>query len=84
MAIGVDAPAIAAIYEPIVRDTCISFELEPPTSEEMRLRIESTLARLPWLAVEDPAISGCAYASKHRERPAYQWSVDTSAYVGTT
>ena len=83
MASGVDAPAIAAIYAPIVRDTCISFELEPPSAEEMRLRIEATLARLPWLVAEDPqgAVSGYAYASRHRERPAYQWSVDTSAYV---
>jgi len=83
MASGIDAPAIAAIYAPIVRDTCISFELEPPSVEEMRLRIESTLARLPWLVAEDlhGAVSGYAYASRHRERPAYQWSVDTSAYV---
>jgi L-amino acid N-acyltransferase YncA len=83
MATGVDAPAIAAIYAPVVHDTCISFELEPPSVEEMRSRIESTLERLPWLVAEDRlgAISGYAYASKHRERPAYQWSVDTSAYV---
>jgi phosphinothricin acetyltransferase len=79
----VDAPAIAAIYAPIVRDTCISFELAAPTSEDMRARIESTLARLPWLVAEDAsgAISGYAYASRHRERLAYQWSVDTTAYV---
>jgi L-amino acid N-acyltransferase YncA len=83
MATGDDAPAIAAIYAPIVRDTCISFEVEPPSGEEMRVRIESTLERLPWLVAEDPsgAISGDAYASRHRERPAYRWSVDTSAYV---
>jgi phosphinothricin acetyltransferase len=83
MATGDDAPAIAAIYAPIVRDTCISFELEPPSREQMRSRIESTLERLPWLVAEDRlgAIPGFAYASKHRERPAYRWSVDTSAYV---
>ena len=33
-----DAHAIAAIYAPIVRDTTISFELEPPSTEDMRGR----------------------------------------------
>ncbi|GAA0753137.1 GNAT family N-acetyltransferase [Ideonella azotifigens] len=78
-----DAPAIAAIYAPIVQDTCISFELVPPTVEEMRARISATLQALPWLVSEDEAgrVSGYVYASRHRERAAYQWSVDTTAYV---
>ena len=29
-----DAERMLAIYAPIVRDTAISFELEPPTAEE--------------------------------------------------
>ncbi len=77
-----DAEGILAIYAPIVRETTISFELEPPTVEEMRGRIETTLARLPWLVCEsDGGIAGYAYASRHRERAAYQWSVDVSVYV---
>lgn len=78
-----DAEAIAAIYAPIVRDTTISFELEPPDTEEMRTRIEKTLQVLPWLVSQDAAgaVSGYVYASKHRERAAYQWSVDVTAYV---
>jgi phosphinothricin acetyltransferase len=78
-----DAPAIAAIYAPIVADTVISFELEPPGIDEMRRRIEATLERLPWLVSVDGdgAVDGYVYASKHRERAAYQWSVDTSAYI---
>jgi phosphinothricin acetyltransferase len=78
-----DAPAITDIYAPIVAGTAISFELEPPGVEEMRKRIESTLQRLPWLvAVDDAgAVMGYVYASRHRERAAYQWSVDVSAYV---
>jgi len=78
-----DAEAIAGIYAPIVRDTTISFELEPPDAKEMRTRIEKTLQVLPWLVSEDAAgaVSGYVYASKHRERAAYQWSVDVTAYV---
>jgi L-amino acid N-acyltransferase YncA len=34
-----DAPGVQAIYAPIVRETAISFELEPPTVEAMRQRI---------------------------------------------
>ncbi|MEP6502297.1 MAG: arsinothricin resistance N-acetyltransferase ArsN1 family B [Betaproteobacteria bacterium] len=78
-----DAAAIAAIYAPIVRDTTISFELEPPTAAEMRERIASTLKLLPWFVSLDQrgAVDGYAYAGKHRERLAYQWSVDVTAYV---
>ena len=78
-----DAPAIVAIYAPIVRDTAISFELEPPTEAEMRTRIVSTTAVLPWLVCldDDGLVAGYAYASRHRERAAYQWAVDTTAYV---
>lgn len=82
LATGDDAPAIAAIYAPIVRDTVISFEAEPPTVEEMRGRIERALEIFPWLVCErDGLIAGYAYASKHRERLGYQWSVDVSCYV---
>ena len=78
-----DAGAIAAIYAPIVRDTTISFELLPPTVDEMRARIESTLQRLPWLVSLDGggAIDGYVHAGKHRDPGAYQWSVNTSVYV---
>jgi L-amino acid N-acyltransferase YncA len=77
-----DAEGTLAIYAPIVRTTPISFELEPPGVDEMRQRIADTLAYLPWLVCEDHgAMLGYAYASKHRVRAAYQWSVDVSVYV---
>jgi L-amino acid N-acyltransferase YncA len=78
-----DADAIAAIYSPVVANTTISFELVPPSAGEMRQRIVSTLQRLPWLVSVDAHgdVEGYVYASRHRDRPAYQWSVDTSAYV---
>lgn len=92
-----DAPAILAIYAPYVSDTVISFETTPPSVDEMAQRIQKTTGRFPWLVcVADEQensesasqesnrplpIVGYAYASAHRERAAYQWSVDVSVYV---
>jgi L-amino acid N-acyltransferase YncA len=77
-----DTPGVQAIYAPIVRETAISFELEPPTVAEMQQRIVQTLEHWPWLVCERRGdILGYVYASQHRTRPAYQWSVDVSVYV---
>jgi len=78
-----DAAAVQAIYAPIVLHTPISFEVEPPTVAEMAQRIEKTLARFPWLVGEDAdgRVNGYVYASAHRERAAYRWAVDVTAYV---
>jgi len=77
-----DAQGMLDIYAPIVRDTIISFETEAPTVEEMRERVKKTLPTHPWLVYEHGGrIAGYAYASRHRERLAYQWSVDVSCYV---
>jgi L-amino acid N-acyltransferase YncA len=77
-----DAEEIAAIYAPNVTDTIISFESEPPTADEMRLRIEGTLERYPWLVCERRGrVLGYAYAGAHGFRAAYRWSVDVSVYV---
>lgn len=82
LATAVDAAAIHAIYAPIVRDTVISFELAPPDEDEVARRIAGTLEKHPWLVLEDHGVvAGYAYASEHRERLAYQWSVDVSCYV---
>ena len=77
-----DAEAIAAIYRPVVETTTISFETVAPDRDEMAKRLADTLASHPWLACEvDGRVAGYAYATKHRVRAAYQWSVDTSVYV---
>jgi phosphinothricin acetyltransferase len=85
IATGDDAAAIAAIYAPVVRDTPISFELEPPDVETMRQRVLDTLKLRPWLVYErDGVVLGYAYAAAHRERAAYQWCVETSVYIGAS
>jgi phosphinothricin acetyltransferase len=77
-----DAEQVAAIYAPNVTDTIISFESEPPSTDETSRRIEGTLERYPWLVCERRGrVLGYAYAGAHRSRAAYRWSVDVSAYV---
>jgi L-amino acid N-acyltransferase YncA len=78
-----DAEEIAAIYAPIVQSTFISFESEPPSAAEMRARIAKSLERHCWLASEDEhgRVNGYVYASAFRDRAAYRWSVETTAYV---
>jgi L-amino acid N-acyltransferase YncA len=77
-----DGAAVARIYDPVVARTAISFELDPPGPAEMKRRLVAALAFAPWLVEErDGVVRGYAYASKHRERAAYQWSVDVAVYV---
>ncbi len=77
-----DAASLAAIYAPYVRDTNISFELDPPDADEMRLRIAATGLSHPWLVAEaDGRLLGYAYASPHRAREAYAWSCDVTVYL---
>lgn len=77
-----DAPAVAAIYRPYVESTSITFEIVVPDADEMRSRIVGTLERYPWLVWEDDGtVHGYAYASAHRSRAAYQWSVDVAIYI---
>jgi len=77
-----DAEPVAAIYRPWVERSAVSAELEAPGREEMARRIAASTPHAPWLVCEGPdGIWGYAYASKHRERAAYQWSVDLAVYV---
>lgn len=77
-----DAAQILEIYEPIVLETPISFELAPPSIDEMCARIARVTAQYPWLVCEiDGAVAGYVYGSRWRERAAYQWSAEVTAYV---
>jgi phosphinothricin acetyltransferase len=81
-ALAADGAACAAIYEPSVRDSAISFEDAAPGAQEMSARIEETWRTHPWLVDErDGRIAGFAYASPHRGRAAYRWAADVAVYV---
>lgn len=77
-----DAAVCAAIYAPHVEVGPTSFEERPPSVDELVERIETVAATHPWLVAElSGEVVGYAYACRHRERPAYRWAVDVSAYV---
>lgn len=77
-----DSPGLLKIYTPIVKNTAISFETQPPTESQFRQRISDLADSFPWLVyVDDERILGYAYAGHHRARAAYQWCTEVSAYV---
>jgi phosphinothricin acetyltransferase len=78
-----DVPAIAAIYRPSVLTGTASFELEPPSEQEMVRRFEAIAsAGYPYFVAEtDGRIAGYAYAAAYRTRPAYRFTVEDSVYI---
>ena len=78
-----DVVAIQAIYAVEVLQGTASFELEPPSVDEMAKRREAILtAGLPYLVAElDHRIAGYAYAGAYRPRPAYRYTVEDSVYI---
>ncbi len=85
LAVESDSEAIAQIYSPAVTDHATSFERVPPDASEMAERMQNIGTQYPWLVrEEDGVVAGYAYASPHRERWAYQWSVDVCVYVDST
>jgi len=77
-----DAPQIAAIYRYFCEETPVSFEAVGPDAAEIASRIEKIRRKLPWLVDDrDGVIAGYAYASTHRERAAYRWTVEVAIYV---
>jgi len=81
-AVEADAAALLAIYGPFVESTAVSFETVVPTVEEFAARIARALTGWQWLVAEQEGqCIGYAYGSSHRQRHAYRWSVEVSAYV---
>jgi L-amino acid N-acyltransferase YncA len=77
-----DAGSLLDIYRPFVESSVVSFETLAPTVEEFSERIRKALASWQWLVAEQEGqCVGYAYGSSHRERAAYRWSVEVSAYV---
>lgn len=79
-----DAGACAALYAPYVTDTAITFELEPPSAQDMAGRIAAAVQTHAWVVLTDGnGLLGYAYAHRFAERAAYRWACETSVYLQT-
>jgi L-amino acid N-acyltransferase YncA len=77
-----DGVACAAIYEPFVTGTAVSFEVRPPSAQEMAGRIREAARAHAWLVAEvGGEVVGYAYARPFAAREAYRWSCETSIYL---
>lgn len=77
-----DAAPLLAIYGYYVENTVISFETQTPPLAEFEKRIQDICLNYPYLVCEqNERIVGYAYANRHKERAAYQWNAELSAYL---
>jgi len=77
-----DAEAVLGIYAPYVRDTAVTFEYEVPDLSSYTERMERIMASYPFILCEvGQRVVGYAYASRHRDRAAYQWATESSVYI---
>lgn len=82
LATEADASDIRGIYGPVIKNTATSFETEVPPEEEFKNRIRKVQAKHLWLVCEHhEKVVGFVYGSTHRERKAYQWTTEVSAYM---
>lgn len=77
-----DAQAILDIYALYIENTTITYEYEIPTIDLFKERMRNIMEYFPYLVYEvQGQVVGYAYASKHRQRAAFQWGVELSIYV---
>jgi len=78
-----DVADITRIYAHYVHTSTATFELEPPSAEEMSARRSTILTLgLPYLvAKQDKKILGYAYAGLYRPRPGYKFTIEDSVYI---
>ena len=78
-----DLPAITAIYAHHVLNGTGTFEVDPPSADDMLGRRADVLSKgLPWLvAVQDDKVIGYAYCNWFKPRPAYRFSAEDSIYL---
>lgn len=78
-----DVPAITAIYTHHVLHGTGTFEIEPPSADDMATRRADVLAKgLPYLVAEEGSrVLGFAYCNWFKPRPAYRFSAEDSIYL---
>lgn len=78
-----DVAAIASIYQHHVLHGTGTFEISPPTPEDMANRRQDVLSKnLPYLVLEENSVViGFAYCNWFRPRPAFRFSAEDSIYL---
>lgn len=78
-----DIAAFTAIYAHHVLTGTGTFEITPPTEDDMSLRRADVLSKgLPYLVLEDEqGVAGFAYCNWFKPRPAYRFSAEDSIYL---
>lgn len=78
-----DGPAIAAIYAHHVRHGTASFDTEPRSLSDTQAKIGHCAAQgWPFLVAEEVGVvTGYAYATQFRDRPAYASTCENSIYI---
>ena len=78
-----DLPAISAIYAHHVLTGTGTFEVDPPSLDDMQGRRADVLSKgLPWLvACIGEKVIGYAYCNWFKPRPAYRFSAEDSIYL---
>lgn len=83
-AVAADLPIVIEIYRESVLSGTSSYELDPPSDEEMASRFANiTGQNYPYIIAENEKgkVLGYAYASPFRTRPAYRYLAEDSVYV---
>jgi phosphinothricin acetyltransferase len=78
-----DLDAIQHIYAHHVLNGTGTFEITPPTLDDMRQRRADVISKnLPYLVAQwNGAIAGFAYCNWFKPRPAYRFSAENSIYI---
>ena len=79
-----DAPEVAAVYAHHVLHGTASWEITPPTPDEIAQRMAKVLDQgWPWLVARDAqgAILGYAYAAQYNPRAGYRYACEDSIYL---
>lgn len=82
LALPEDSDEILGIYAPYIEKTAYTFEYDVPDKEEFKDRVLGIMKNFPYLVcIYKNEIIGYAYASKEKERAAYQWNAELSVYT---
>lgn len=79
-----DLPALTALYNHFVVRTAITFDtapFQPAARREWLQQFALTGPHQLFVAIKDGRLAGYAHSTRHRAKPAYAVSVETTVYV---